>query len=112
MHNRYLVRVILTSLVLLPALAAVAPADAPPPRCSAPLRELYSPRALRRLRTMLQLRVLEARRRRLALAQAVIERRATIDQLLAAPDDATILEQGPSGARLKHLSIRRTSYCW
>ncbi|HTU69282.1 MAG TPA: hypothetical protein VMF11_03085 [Candidatus Baltobacteraceae bacterium] len=111
MLNRYLVRVVLTSLALAASLAAAAPAPTfTPGACSGVRTQLYSARALRRLRTLLQLRLLEARRRRLAAVQAAIEHRATIDQLLALPDDAAVVE-GSDDPRLKHLRIASTSKC-
>jgi hypothetical protein len=112
MHNRYLARVILTSLALSLAFCPAAPARTLGPACRVQLRDLYAPRALRRLRTILQMRVLEARRERLSLARAAIENRAAIDALLAAPDDAEVLAKGPNAADLKHLRIPRASNCW
>jgi len=112
MRNRYLARVILTSLALSLTLCPSAAARTPGPACRAQLRELYAPRALRRLRAILELRVLEARRQRLALARAAVEHRATIAALLAAPDDSAVLAQGPNAADLKHLRIPRASNCW
>jgi hypothetical protein len=106
MLDRYLVRVALTSLALCAALAAASP---PPPQslpsCPPALRERYSPRALRRIRALLQLRILEARRARLALAHAAIAHQVTIDALLAAPDDAAVLMQGSGDIQLKHFHL-------
>ena len=110
MHVRYLARVLLTSLTFGITLGAAAPtpfASCPPAHASP-----YSARALRRIRATLQLRVLEARRARLALAESTIEKRLSIDQLLALPDDAEVLVQGPTEGQLKHLHAQGASMCW
>lgn len=111
MLNRYLARVLVTSLTFGIALGAPPTPDAVPtcpPMHAAP----YAPRALRHIRATLQLRVLEARRARLALAEAAVVHRMTIDQLLALPDDAEVLLQGPKDAQLKHFHARGASTCW
>ena len=74
----YRAGVALTSLVLATTLRTTA---APPDRPCLP-SEIYSTRALRHVRTLLQLRLLELRKERLALAAEVIERRISIDELL------------------------------
>ncbi|HUA08635.1 MAG TPA: hypothetical protein VMA98_05120 [Candidatus Acidoferrales bacterium] len=101
MLDRYLVRVVLTSLALSATIAA-----SPPPACP------YAPRVVRKIRAALMLRVLEARRARLAVAKEAILGTITIDQLLALPDDASVLAQGTNDARLKHFHARGTSKCW
>jgi hypothetical protein len=58
------------------------------------------------------MRLLEARRARLALAEGAVTHHVTIDQLLALPDDATVLTQGPTGAQLKHFHALGASTCW
>jgi hypothetical protein len=110
MLNRYLARVLVTSLTFGITLGAAAPAPLPscPPAHASP----YSPRVLRHIRAMLQLRVLEARRARLALAEGAIEHQLSIDQLLALPDDATVIRQGPIEGQLKHFHARVASMCW
>ena len=113
MLNRYLARVALTSLPLWAALTAAA---SPPPKalplCPSALRERYSPRALRRIRALLQLAILQARRDRLALAQGAIAHQVTIDQILSAPDDATVLVQESGDVHLKHFHMDGASKCW
>jgi hypothetical protein len=109
MLDRYLARVALTSLALCAALTAASPPPQLLPSCPPALRERYSPRALRRIRSLLQLRILEARRARLALAQAAMTHQVTIDQLLAAPDDAAVLMQGSGDMHLKHFHLDGTT---
>lgn len=104
MPDRYPARVALTSLALILALVGATPTPRPQGSCPPDLRQWYAPRVLRRMRTTLQLRILEARRQRLALARAAILHRATIDQLLDQPEDAAILD-------LKHLRSAGTSNC-
>jgi len=112
MLDRYLVRVALTSLVLVAGLAAGAPPPTPAPSCPPPLRDRYSARALRRLRVLLQLQILEARRDRLALAQSAIAHHVPIDRILSAPDDAAVLLQESGDAHLKHFHLKAASTCW
>jgi hypothetical protein len=112
MLDRYLARVALTSLVLTATLAGASPPPKPVPTCPASLRTRYSARALRRIRILLQLRLLEAHRDRLIAAQAAIEHQVSIDRILAEPDDAAVLAQGSNDARLKHLRLDGTSICW
>jgi hypothetical protein len=111
MHIRYLARVLLTSLTFGIALGA-APTPAPLPSCPPAHPSPYAPRVLRQIRATLQLRLLEARRARLALAEGAIVHHITIDQLLALPDDAAVLAQGSIDARLKHFHARGASTCW
>ena len=111
MLDRYLAQVALTSLVLLGALAA-SPSPAALPACPPPLRDRYSPRALRHLRMLLQLQILEARRERLALAQGAIVHQVPIDRILSAPDDAAVLRQESGDAHLKHFHLDGASKCW
>ena len=74
----YRTGVALTSLVLATTLnAAAAPADRP---CLP--ADIYSTRALRHVRILLQLRLLELRKERLALAAEAVEHRISIDELL------------------------------
>jgi hypothetical protein len=91
----------LTALRLLPAfvalfllLAALAPADAsgaervscPPPAAQTQARiDLYSPRVRHSTVSYLKLRLLELREAGLDRARAAIERRLSIDELLAEP---------------------------
>jgi hypothetical protein len=112
MLNRYLARVVLTSLTLTATLATASPTPMAPPSCPPALRDRYSPRALRRLRALLQLRILEARRERLALVQGAIVHQESIDRILSAPDDATVLLQESGDARLKHFRLDGASKCW
>jgi hypothetical protein len=108
---RYLTRALLTSLTFSIALGA-APTPAPLPSCLPTHPSPYSPRVLRHIRATLQLRLLEARRARLALAEGAIAHRITIDQLLALPDDAAVLAQGSTDAQLKHFHALGASTCW
>jgi hypothetical protein len=112
MLNRYLARVALTSLVLFSALAAGSPPPTALPLCSPALRDRYSPRALRRLHALLLLRILEARRERLALAQSAIAQQVPIDRILSAPDDAAVLLQESGDSHLKHFRLDAASKCW
>jgi len=82
----------LAALALTLALAASLPAAAHAPRHGRRHRSastsgisaasLYSSRALRRARTILQLKLLELREERLERVRKAIERRVPIDQLL------------------------------
>lgn len=87
-----------TVLALTLALAASLPAAARPPhhrheRISGtsralpalPASELYSKRALRRARTILELKLLELRRERLERVRKAIANRLPIDELLKLP---------------------------
>jgi hypothetical protein len=107
MHLRYLVFALLTSLV-----GSAAAAHAAPPHCGADLRQHYSARALRRMRVLLQMRLLEERGKRAALAQSVITHRAPVDALLREAGDASALSTGLKDPRLKHLSLRDATTCW
>jgi hypothetical protein len=109
MPLRYRAVVLVTSLTLT-LLGAAAPA--PQPHCGTDLRLHYSPRALRHLRAALQLRVLEARRDRIAAASAILARHGSPDVLLRMPDDAAILAQGSGDVRMKHLSLKDATLCW
>jgi hypothetical protein len=111
MLNRYLARVLVTSLTFGIVLGA-APPPAASPSCPPSHASPYSPRALRHIRAMLLLHVLEARRARLALAAGAVLHRTTIEQLLALPDDAEVLRQGPTDAQLKHFHAPGASTCW
>ena len=74
MNNRYRTLVALTSLLLL--------ASAPVPirrHTPAPSLDLYSQRALRRARTILQLKLLELRKARLERVRHAIERGLPLD---------------------------------
>ena len=112
MLNRYLAGVALTSLTLWAALTAASPAPQPLPSCPPALRDRYSPRALRRIRSLLQLRILQARRDRLALAQGAVTHQVTIEQILAAPDDAAVLMQESGDMRLKHFHVDGARMSW
>jgi hypothetical protein len=112
MLDRYLARVLVTSLTLWVALTAALPAPKALPLCPSALRAQYSPRALRRIRASLQLAILQARRDRLALAQGAIAHQVTIEQILSAPDDATVLEQESGNTRLKHFHASAAGACW
>ena len=110
MHIRYLAMVLVTSLALAPvSLAAAAP---PGIHCGAGLRERYSTRALRRMRTFLQLRLFQARRERIARAAQVLAHHESPDVLLRLPDDAAILAQGAGTPQMKHLSLNDATTCW
>jgi hypothetical protein len=77
--------VTLAALISAPGVAAkvanrhVVPASPPPVPV---LKELYSQRALRRARIILQLKLMELREQRLERVRKAIERRIPIDQLL------------------------------
>jgi hypothetical protein len=82
MNNRYRTAVALTSLLLLagtPAPHRRHPAQA---HAAAPSLDLYSPRALRRARTILQLKLLELRKARLERVRRAIERGLPVDQIV------------------------------
>ncbi len=68
-----------TSLVLAASLQAAA--VSPHPSCTA-IEHLYSARALHRIRTLLQLRLLELREQRLTLAEEAVRRHISVDELL------------------------------
>ncbi len=76
----YRIGITLTSLVL----AASMHGQTTRPPC--PSGALYSPRAIRAMRTLLQLRLLELRKERLDRVADVVERRLSIDELLAQID--------------------------
>ncbi len=87
MTLRYLTALALTLAILLaaPALAAKpARHRARPAPATASLRSLYSQRALRRARIILQLTLLELREQRLERVRKAVERGIPIDQLLNA----------------------------
>jgi hypothetical protein len=108
MFARYLAKAVMTSLALLLLPAATPP---PVPVCPRNLAALYSPHALRRIRILLQLEMLRARRRRLAAAQAVIEHRMSIDEYLAQNTPAPAPDQGTLLAVLKQSNRLRTITC-
>ena len=92
----YRAGVVLTSLVLATALqATAAPADNPPCYPS----DIYSARALRRIRILLQLRLLELRKERLALAAEAVQHRISIDELLRETPEPLGVRKG---MRMKH----------
>jgi hypothetical protein len=99
--------VLVTALVILaPAAAAYARGEAGhPPQPKAPsLRgriDLYSPRVRRSTITYLRLRLLELREEGLERARAAIERRLSIDELLAepAPHDFDEVRAGLRGSQ-------------
>jgi hypothetical protein len=110
MFVRYLAKVALTSLALASLLGAgPAPVPSCPPGGPA---ELYSPRALRRLRTLLQLQALEARRDRLALVEAVIRHRMSVDDYLSETQAWYERHQGAPALTLKQNRRMRTINCW
>ncbi len=86
------------ALALTLALAASLPAAARVPRHRHTLRRtgapavsanaLYSARALRRARIILELKLLELRRERLERVRKAIEKNVPIDELLKAPGQA------------------------
>ncbi len=79
MIDGYRARVALTSLALSFLLTGVTIEPHNPCRLDP---SLYSARAIRRARTLLQLRMLELREARLERVRAVIERRLPVDALL------------------------------
>jgi hypothetical protein len=93
----YLAQVVLTSFLASP--------------CPASQDGLYAPRALRRVRAELAMQLREARRARLAAARQAIFGHISVDELLALPDDAAIVAQGPHDAHLKHLSQSGATIC-
>jgi hypothetical protein len=107
MSIRYLTIVFVTSLVLSPGNAPGAA-----PHCGADLRAFYSPRALRHMRTLLQLRLYEERRRRLQQLVQMLARHASVDEMLRLPDDAAALSQGTQPKQMKHLSLPAATTCW
>ena len=108
MDVRYLALVLVTSLCLGSATAG-PPANR---HCGEDQRARYSARALRRLRTELQLRLLEERRRRIQLAYQILARHGNPAELLHLPDDAAIFAQGAVDARMKHLPMQDATTCW
>jgi len=95
MPTRYRAALALTSVLLIAAPPATTAAPLHPPhRRTAGLRAaadpppaavLYSRRALRRARTILQLKLLELRAERLERVRKAIERHVPIDTLLQQP---------------------------
>lgn len=78
MNNRYRTALALTSLLLL----AAAPAHHQRRHAAAPSIDLYSARALRRARTILQLKLLEIRKARLERVRRALERGLPVDQIV------------------------------
>lgn len=76
MNLRYPAMLVLTSLLL--GAAATVPIRRPPPD----VRTLYSPRALRRARIILQLKLLELRKERLERIRRAIEQGLPLDSIL------------------------------
>lgn len=85
MNNRYRALVAVTSL----ALALAVPGMTPRPLAScAPVSDLYSQRGLRRMRTLLQLRLLELRKAELNRIRLAIKQQIPVDALVRAPSPA------------------------
>lgn len=83
MNVRYPAALLLTSLMV--ACPAAAARQRPHPRpvpASAYGSSLYSPRALRRAKLLLQFRMLELRKARLDRVRKAIEQRVPVDELL------------------------------
>lgn len=111
MRIRYLAQVLVTSLTFGIVVGSAAP-PSPLPSCPPTHASPYAPRVLRHIRATLLLRVLEARRARLAFAEGAVTHRLTIEQLLALPDDAKVLAQGSNDGQLKHFHASGASTCW
>lgn len=108
MKNRYRAAVAVTSLVL----ALALPGSAPRPSAScAPLAGLYSPRALRRMRTLLQIRLIELRAAQLQRARSAVVHEIPVDVLLRGPSASEELAQEVAAGKLKHLSLRGATNC-
>jgi len=106
--NRYRALVAVTSLVLALVLPGAAPR--PLPSC-VPLAGLYSARALRRMRTLLQIRLIELRAAQLARARAVVVRATPADALLHAPTASEELAREVEAGKLKHLTRIGATNC-
>jgi hypothetical protein len=89
MSLRYPAAIVLTLAVLFaaPGVAAKKARTRPHPTDTQwpPVREVYSQRALRRARILLQLKLLELRQERLERVRKAIERGLSIDGLLLGP---------------------------
>ena len=106
--NRYRTLVAVTSLAFAIALAGAAPR--PIPSC-APLGALYSRKALRRIRTLLQLRLIELRAAQLRRARAVVVRAIPVDALLRAASSSQELAHEIEAGKLKHLARPGATIC-
>jgi len=108
MNNRYRALVAVTSLALALALTGATPR--PMPTC-APVAGLYSARALRRMRSLLQMRLMELRLAQLQRARSAVVHALPVDALLQLPSPAKQLEQEVEAGKLKHLSRRGATNC-
>lgn len=89
MHHRYLAAVLMTSLALAPASAATKVRKPErlqkPPAATYSVDGLYSARALRRAKLLLQFRLLELRKARLDRVRTIVETHGGIEDLLRLP---------------------------
>ena len=107
----YRARAALTSLAL--ALSLAARQDAATLKgCRPPDPAIYSPQALRHMRTLLQLRLLESRKERLALVVRVIAHHVPVDTVLAELDRFPVFAQGAEAGGVKHSPGARATPCW
>ncbi len=106
--NRYRALVAVTSLALILALAGASPR--PLPSC-APLVTLYSRKALRRMRTLLQLRLMELRAAQFRLARSAVVHEIPVDALLQAPSSSRELAHEIEASKLKHLPRLGATKC-
>lgn len=109
MNVRYRNALTVTSLALTLGLAAPSPA---PRRTCVPLADLYSARALRRIRTTLQLELIRSRVKQLRLARAAVVGTLPAGALLSAPSASQLLAQDMVHVKLKHLPRTGTTQCW
>jgi hypothetical protein len=72
---------------------------------------LYSPRAMRRAKVLLQLQLLELREERLERARAAVLRKITLDQLLDPPPTSGGKVQGVVPSNLKQRQAFGTTKC-
>ena len=109
MNVRYRNALTVTSLAL--TLGLAPPPPAPHPTCI-PLAALYSPRALRQIRRILQLELIRSRAAQLQLARAAVLGTLPAGALVSAPTASQLLTQDITRTKLKHLPRAGTIQCW
>ena len=107
--TRYRTAAFLTSLALTFSMLGVSPA--PRPSCR-PLTDLYSQRALRRMRNLFQMRMYEWKVQQLERAKAAAQHRISVNQLLdsdvASPSSIT---EGRETSKLKQKPALGATTC-
>ena len=106
--NRYRALVAVTSLAVIMAHAGAAPR--PIPSC-VPRSALYSRKALRRMRTLLQLRLMELHAAQFRLARSAVVHEIPVDALLQAPSSSRELAHEIEASKLKHLARLGATQC-